>query len=85
MCSSVSAKAMDGGGSKDGWWSDEEWRKWRLQQRDSASGKQGADPDKKHSLKQERIKEKDNFVQKQLADAASLLSASSSSVRPVVG
>ena len=59
--------------------SDEEWRRWRLQQQDSASGKQGADPDKKLSLKQERIREKDNFVQKQLADAASLLSSSSSS------
>ncbi|CAE6968014.1 unnamed protein product [Symbiodinium sp. CCMP2592] len=66
-----------GGGSNDGWWSDEEWRKWRQDNKwASASGKQGADADKKLSLKQERIKEKDNFVQKQLADAAALLQRS---------
>lgn len=70
--SSVSAKAMDSGGGNDGWWSDEEWRQWRLQQ-SSASGKQGGDPDKKLSMKQEYIRHKDNFVQKQLADAAALL------------
>ncbi|CAE7252968.1 unnamed protein product [Symbiodinium sp. CCMP2592] len=67
-----------GGGSNDGWWSDEDWRKWREDNKwASAGGKQGADAEKKLSLKQERIKEKDNFVQKQLADAAALLQRSS--------
>ena len=63
----------DSGGGNDRCWSDEEWRQWRLQQSSASGKKQGADTEKKLSMKQEYIKHKDNFVQKQLADAAALL------------